>query len=225
MDQTQKNHTEQCNNVFKINTLSSIQEAILTLQQGKGVLVVDDESRENEVDFIFSAEHLTTEQMALMIREGSGIVCLCLEKSRCETLDLPQMVTNNNSQNHTAYTVSIEAHEGVTTGVSAQDRVTTIKAAINSKATSKSLSRPGHVFPLQAVDGGVLKRRGHTEASIDLMKLAKLNPAGVICELTNPDGTMVRLAQALRYASEYNFPVISIEDLVLYIKNKKQTQP
>ena len=221
MDQTQQNNITQSNNVVNINTLSTIEEAILSLKQGKGVLVVDDESRENEVDFIFSAEHLTTAQMALMIREGSGIVCLCLETSRCETLDIPQMVTDNNSQNNTAYTVSIEAHEGVTTGVSAQDRVTTIKAAINSQATPKSLSRPGHVFPLQAVEGGVLKRRGHTEASIDLMKLAQLNPAGVICELTNPDGTMVRLTQALRYAAEHDFPVISIEDLVVHLKNNQ----
>ncbi|AGH81923.1 3,4 dihydroxy-2-butanone-4-phosphate synthase [Psychromonas sp. CNPT3] len=221
MDQTQEKNITHSNNIVKINTLSTIEEAILTLKQGKGVLVVDDESRENEVDFIFSAEHLTTAQMALMIREGSGIVCLCLETSRCETLDIPQMVTDNNSQNNTAYTVSIEAHEGVTTGVSALDRVTTIKAAINPKATPQSLSRPGHVFPLQAVEGGVLKRRGHTEASIDLMKLAQLNPAGVICELTNPDGTMVRLTQALRYAAENDFPVISIEDLVIHLKKNQ----
>lgn len=219
MDQTQKSNITQSDNIAKIHTLSSIEDAIRTLQQGKGVLVVDDESRENEVDFVFSAEHLSTAQMALMIREGSGIVCLCLEKSKCDSLSLPQMVSNNNSQNHTAYTVSIEAHEGVTTGVSAQDRVTTIKAAIDPKATPNHLSRPGHVFPLQAVEGGVLKRRGHTEASVDLMKLAQLNPAGVICELTNADGTMVRLSQALSYAAEHHFPVISIEDLVCYLKN------
>jgi len=192
--------------------------AIESIKNGSGVLVVDDEDRENEGDFIFAADKLTTEHMAMMIREGSGIVCLCLPKQTTETLQLPQMVESNTSQNKTAYTVTIEAKNGVTTGVSAADRVTTIKAAVAVNATADDLSRPGHVFPLQAVDGGVLVRRGHTEAAVDLAKLAGLTPAGVICELSNPDGSMARLPEVVKFAQDHKMNVVSIDDLVNYIK-------
>jgi len=198
--------------------LERVERAIAALQQGEGVLVVDDENRENEGDFVYSAQHLTTEQMAMMIREGSGIVCLCMGDERVKQLDLPQMVEHNTSQNKTAYTVTIEAKTGVTTGVSAADRVTTIKAATADNAKPEDLSRPGHVFGLRAQTGGVLVRRGHTEASVDLMQLAGLKPFGVICELTNPDGSMARLPEVSKFACEHNMPVVSIEDLVAYIQ-------
>ena len=198
--------------------LERVERAIAALQQGEGVLVVDDENRENEGDFVYSAQHLTTEQMAMMIREGSGIVCLCMGDERVKQLDLPQMVEHNTSQNKTAYTVTIEAKTGVTNGVSAADRVTTIKAATADNAKPEDLSRPGHVFGLRAQTGGVLVRRGHTEASVDLMQLAGLTPFGVICELTNPDGSMARLPEVSKFASEHNMPVVSIEDLVAYIQ-------
>jgi len=198
-----------------------VEHALSALRAGKGVLVVDDENRENEGDFIFSAQHLTTQQMAMMIREGSGIVCLCLTEERTKQLQLPQMVQDNTSQNNTAYTVTIEAKEGVTTGVSAADRVTTIKAATTINAKPEDLSRPGHVFPLKAKSGGVLVRRGHTEASIDLMVLAGLSPFGVICELNNPDGSMARLPEVAKFANKHHMPVLSIEDLVSYISEKQ----
>ena len=198
--------------------LERVERAIAALQQGEGVLVVDDENRENEGDFVYSAQHLTTEQMAMMIREGSGIVCLCMGDERVKQLDLPQMVEHNTSQNKTAYTVTIEAKTGVTTGVSAADRVTTIKAATADNAKPEDLSRPGHVFGLRAQTGGILVRRGHTEASVDLMQLAGLTPFGVICELTNPDGSMDRLPQVSKFANEHNMPVVSIEDLVAYLQ-------
>ena len=199
-----------------------VEKAIAALQSGQGVLVVDDENRENEGDFVFSAAHLTTAQMAMMIREGSGIVCLCMGDERVKQLDLPQMVVNNTSQNKTAYTVTIEAKNGVTTGVSAADRVTTIKTATADDAKPEDLSRPGHVFGLRAQTGGVLVRRGHTEASVDLMKLAGLKPFGVICELNNVDGSMARLPQVSEFALKHDMVVVSIEDLVQYIQSHQQ---
>lgn len=196
--------------------LARVEDGLAALRHGRGVLVVDDENRENEGDLIFSAQHLTPAQMALMIREGSGIVCLCLTDEQVRRLALPMMVEHNSSQNQTAFTVSIEAASGVTTGVSAQDRVTTIKAATAAHARPEDLHRPGHVFPLRARDGGVLERRGHTEATIDLMRLAGLEPNGVLCELTNPDGTMARLPEVIAFAQRHDMPVLSVEDLVQY---------
>lgn len=203
-------------------SMTRVEKAIIGLKNGQGVLVVDDENRENEGDFVFSAEHLTTAQMAMMIREGSGIVCLCMGDDRVKQLDLPQMVANNTSQNKTAYTVTIEAKNGVTTGVSAADRVTTIKAATADDAKPEDLSRPGHVFGLRAQTGGVLIRRGHTEASVDLMQLAGLKPFGVICELNNIDGSMARLPQVSEFALKHDMVVVSIEDLVQYIQLHQQ---
>lgn len=188
--------------------------ALTALSKGGGVLLVDDEERENEGDLIFPAETITPSQMAMLIRECSGIVCLCLTDSQVKKLALPQMVDTNTSANKTAFTVSIEAKRGVTTGVSAKDRVQTIRTAVDSQSGPEDLSRPGHVFPLRAEPGGVFSRRGHTEGTVDLMELAGLkNPAGVLCELTNPDGTMARLPKIMDFGDEHAFPVVTIEDL------------
>ncbi|MFP4769669.1 3,4-dihydroxy-2-butanone-4-phosphate synthase [Pasteurella multocida] len=185
-------------------------------KQGNGVLVLDDEDRENEGDLIFPAETITVEQMTMLIRYGSGIVCLCLSDEICQQLDLPPMVTENTSVNKTAFTVTIEAAKGVSTGVSATDRVTTIRAAVADNAKPSDLSRPGHIFPLRAMTGGVLKRRGHTEASVDLARLAGYKAAGVICEITNDDGSMARAPEIVTFAQKFGFPVVTIEDLVAY---------
>ncbi|HIF9064537.1 TPA: 3,4-dihydroxy-2-butanone-4-phosphate synthase [Photobacterium damselae] len=199
-----------------------VEIALNAIRQGKGVLVVDDEDRENEGDIIFAAETLTSQQMAIMIRECSGIVCLCLTEERTKQLELPMMVENNTSANQTGFTVTIEAAEGVTTGVSAADRVTTVKAAIADNAQPSDLNRPGHVFPLKANSNGVLGRRGHTEATIDLMRLAGLKPYGVLCELTNPDGTMARLPEVISFGEKFDMPVLTIEDLVAYRLNQQE---
>ncbi len=198
------------------SSVQRVETAMGALGKGSGVLVVDDEDRENEGDLIFAAQSLTDEQMAMLIRECSGIVCLCLTGERIKALDLPMMTDHNSSRYGTAFTVSIEAAQGVTTGVSAADRVTTVKAAIADNAVPADLSRPGHVFPLRARDGGVIERRGHTEATVDLMRLAGLRPYGVLCELTNPDGTMAKLPGIVRFAEQQGFPVLSVEDVAHY---------
>ncbi|MCC4833598.1 MULTISPECIES: 3,4-dihydroxy-2-butanone-4-phosphate synthase [unclassified Shewanella] len=196
--------------------LERVEKALAALRQGNGVLLLDDEDRENEGDIIYSAEHLTSQQMALMIRECSGIVCLCLTDAQASKLELPPMVTDNNSANQTAFTVSIEAKEGVTTGVSAADRVTTIKTATAANAKASDLARPGHVFPLRARAGGVLTRRGHTEGTVDLMQMAGLQPYGVLCEVTNEDGTMAKAPEIVAFGLKHNMPVLTIEDMVMY---------
>ena len=195
-----------------------VKAAISAFQQGNGVLVLDDENRENEGDLIFPAETITTEQMATLIRYGSGIVCLCITDELCKQLDLPPMVQDNTSVNKTAFTVTIEAAQGVSTGVSAADRVTTVRAAVADGAKPQDLHRPGHIFPLRAVEGRVLSRRGHTEASVDLARLAGYKPAAIICEITNDDGSMARTPEILNFARRFNFPVLTIEDLVEYRK-------
>ena len=174
-------------------------------------------------DLIFAAESVTVPQMAMLIRECSGIVCLCLPDEKLKALDLPPMVTDNTSQNGTAFTSSIEARVGVSTGVSAADRVTTIRTAISDNCRPEDLARPGHVFPLRAQPGGVLTRRGHTEGTVDLVSLAGLKPAGVLCELTHEDGSMMRLPALVEFASKHDMPVLTIEDLVYY-KSAKQKQ-
>ena len=196
--------------------IERVERGLAALRAGNGVLVLDDEDRENEGDLIFSAETITPAQMALTIRHGSGIVCLCITEERRQLLELPMMVEVNSSQNQTAFTVTIEAAAGVTTGVSAQDRVTTIRAAIADDAQPQDIHRPGHVFPLRAHSGGVLARRGHTEATIDLMQLSGFKPYGVLCELTNDDGTMSRAPEVIEFAKQHDMPVLTIEDLVAY---------
>lgn len=197
-------------------SFTRVENALEVLRNGKGVIVTDNEDRENEGDLIFSAEHLTNSQMAMLIRECSGIVCLCLTEEKISELALDMMVENNTSFYKTGFTVSIEAAEGVTTGVSAADRVTTIKAAIKDGAKPSCLNKPGHVFPLKAKSGGVLERGGHTEATVDLMKLAGLKPCGVLCEITNPDGTMARLPRLVEFAQENNLCILTVDDIVAY---------
>ncbi|MEQ4924901.1 3,4-dihydroxy-2-butanone-4-phosphate synthase [Proteus hauseri] len=198
------------------NSFERVERALEALRAGNGVMVLDDENRENEGDMVFAAQTMTTEQMALSIRHGSGIVCLCITEERRQQLDLPMMVENNTSHFHTAFTVTIEAAQGVTTGVSASDRLTTVRAAMADDAKPGDLNRPGHVFPLRAQPGGVLTRGGHTEASIDLATLAGFRPVAVLCELTNDDGTMARAPEVITFAKKHNMPVLTIEDLVAY---------
>lgn len=191
-----------------------LMDALHAMREGRPVILMDDADRENEADLIVAAEKLTVPTMALLIRECSGIVCLCLTKDAVRILELPPMVSRNESRFSTAFTVSIEARHGVTTGVSAMDRVTTIKAAIVDDAKADNLVHPGHVFPLCAHEDGVLGRRGHTEGAVDLARLAGLKPAAVLCELMNPDGTMARGEDISRFSLEHNLPVITIDDLI-----------
>ncbi|NEY28850.1 3,4-dihydroxy-2-butanone-4-phosphate synthase [Escherichia coli] len=202
--------------------MERVERALAALREGRGVMVLDDENRENEGDMIFPAETMTEEQMALTIRHGSGIVCLCITEERRLQLDLPMMVSNNTSHYGTAFTVTIEAAEGVTTGVSAKDRLTTVRAASAEVAKPSDLHRPGHVFPLRAQNGGVLTRRGHTEATIDLVTLAGFRSAGVLCELTNDDGTMARAPEVIVFANKHNMPVVTIDDLVAYRQSQEK---
>jgi 3,4-dihydroxy 2-butanone 4-phosphate synthase len=195
------------------NSTERMDKALASLKSGEGIIVVDDENRENEGDIIYPVETLTTTQMARLIRDCSGIVCVCITEEKRTELGLEMMTRNNRSQFGTAFTVSVEAAEGVTTGVSAADRLTTVQTVLNGA----KLASPGHVFPLVAREGGVFERDGHTEATIDMMKLAGYKPCGVLCELTNPDGTMMKLPQIIEYAQLNSFTVISIEDIKEYI--------
>jgi len=201
------------------NPHNRVEQALNALREGRGVLVMDNEERENEGDLIFSAEFLNETQMALLIRECSGIVCLCLTEDKVNSLKLPMMVERNSSRFQTAFTVSIEAAKGVTTGVSAADRVMTIKAAVADQAGPDDLHCPGHVFPLKARNGGVLERPGHTEATVDLNRLAGLKPYGVLCELTNPDGTMSRLPEIVNFALNHDCALVTVEDIIDYRRN------
>lgn len=193
-----------------------ITQALDAMRAGIPVVLLDDFDRENEADLIVAAEMLTVETMAVLIRECSGIVCLCLTADAVDHLDLPPMTVNNESPYGTPFTVSIEATTGVTTGVSAADRVATIRAATAPGAQASDLRRPGHVFPLRAAPGGVLTRRGHTEGSVDLAVLAGLQPAAVLCELMNADGTMMRGAQIDHFAAAHAMPILAIADLVAW---------
>lgn len=203
---------------FGVSSKERVENALKQLQNGKGIILTDDKDRENEGDMIFSANSLTVSDMALMIREGSGIVCLCLTNEKADQLDLPYMVKENSSSFQTPFTISIEAKEGVTTGVSAADRVKTIQTACHDQVKGSDLARPGHVFPLRAKSNGVLDRNGHTEGSVDLMKLAGLKPEAVLCELMNPDGTMAKIDKIISFANEHDLTVLSIEDIVYYRK-------
>ena len=198
-----------------------IESALAAMRAGVPVILLDDFDRENEADLILAADKVTNETMALMIRECSGIVCLCLEAATVSALELPMMSQHNGSRYGTPFTVSIEAREGVTTGVSAADRVTTIRTAIAQGAKPADLVSPGHVFPLRAAPGGVLERRGHTEGSVDLARMAGLRPAGVLCELMNPDGSMMRGDDIERFAELHGMPILTIEEMVAW-RNRHQ---
>ena len=197
---------------------SKVELCLNSIRRGKGVIVTDDEGRENEGDLIFPAESLTNEQMAMLIRECSGIVCLCLEEDTVARLNLPMMVEDNRSRYKTAFTISIEAAEGVTTGVSAADRVTTVKKAIADNAKPEDIHSPGHVFPLKARKGGVLERAGHTEATVDLMTMAGLKPCGVLCEITNPDGTMAKVPELKVFSEKHGIPMVTVQEIIEYRK-------
>ena len=193
--------------------------ALDAIRHGRAVVLLDDDDRENEADLIVAADRITVPMMATLIRECSGIVCLCMTDEHLQRLALPPMVANNGSRYGTAFTVSIEAREGVTTGVSAADRVTTIRTAIAPGAQAADLVSPGHVFPLRAAPGGVLERRGHTEGSVELARLAGLQPAAVLCELMNEDGSMMRGDALLAFSRRHGYPMLTIEELVSYRRN------
>jgi 3,4-dihydroxy 2-butanone 4-phosphate synthase/GTP cyclohydrolase II len=195
---------------------STIEESIQDIRQGKIVIVVDDEDRENEGDFAIAAEMCTPEIINFMARNGCGIICAALTTPRAKELALELMVDSNTSLHETSFTVSVDYVHGTTTGVSAYDRAATIAALIDQKTKPSDLARPGHVFPLRALDGGVLRRAGHTEAVIDLCHLAGLFPAGVICEILNEDGTMARLPELMQMAKKFGLHIISVRDLIEY---------
>jgi 3,4-dihydroxy 2-butanone 4-phosphate synthase len=192
--------------------------ALDAIRHGRGVVLLDDDDRENEADLVVAADLITVPMMATLIRECSGIVCLCLclGDDVLQRLALPPMVANNGSRYGTAFTVSIEAREGVTTGVSAADRVTTVRAAIAAHASAHDLVSPGHVFPLRAAPGGVLERCGHTEGAVELARLAGLQPAAVLCELMNVDGSMMRGDALLAFSRQHDYPMLTIAELVAW---------
>lgn len=197
--------------------LNTIEEAIQDIKAGKVIIVVDDEDRENEGDFLAAAELVTPEMINFMATHGRGLICTPLTEKRCKELDLHMMVTNNTDHMETAFTVSVDLKgQGVTTGISAADRSKTVQALINPDTKPYDLARPGHIFPLVAKEGGVLRRTGHTEAAIDFARLAGLEPAGVIVEIMNEDGTMARLPQLMEVAKKFDLKIVSIEDLVAY---------
>jgi 3,4-dihydroxy 2-butanone 4-phosphate synthase/GTP cyclohydrolase II len=204
-------------NSTKESILNSIEEAIADIKAGKVVIVVDNEDRENEGDFITAARNVTPEVINFMSKEGRGLICAALTPQRCNELDLPLMVTHNTDPNKTAFTVSVDLlGHGCTTGISAHDRSKTVQALIDPNTQPRDLARPGHIFPLIAKPEGVLRRPGHTEATIDLAKMAGFEPAGVLVEIMNEDGTMARLPQLLEIAEKHNLKIISIEDLIAY---------
>ena len=200
--------------IFQLDT---IEDAIEDIRNGKMIIVVDDENRENEGDFIAAAEMVTPEMINFMATHGRGLICAPLTEERCNVLDLNMMVENNTVLHHTQFTVSVDLiGHGCTTGISVHDRAKTIKALVDENTNAAELGRPGHIFPLRAKQGGVLRRTGHTEAAIDLARLAGLKPAGILVEILNEDGTMARLPQLMEVAKKFDLKLISIEDLVKY---------
>ncbi|WP_299116301.1 3,4-dihydroxy-2-butanone-4-phosphate synthase [uncultured Winogradskyella sp.] len=206
--------TKTVNKNIRLNT---IEEAIEDIRQGKVIIVVDDENRENEGDFLAAAEKVTPEMINFMARHGRGLICTPLTEHRCEALELNMMVRNNTDPMETAFTVSVDLRgNGVSTGISASDRAKTVKALVDNDTKPFELARPGHIFPLVAKEGGVLRRTGHTEAAIDFARLAGFEPAGVIVEIMNEDGSMARLPQLMEVAKKFDLKIVSIEDLVAY---------
>jgi 3,4-dihydroxy 2-butanone 4-phosphate synthase/GTP cyclohydrolase II len=197
----------------------SVETALEAVRAGRMIIIVDDEDRENEGDLMVAAEKVTPENVNFMARHGRGLICLPLTRERLEELQLPLMVSENTARFQTAFTVSIDAKEGVTTGISAHDRARTVLAAIDPATKPGDLARPGHVFPLQAVEGGVLSRAGQTEASVDLARMAGLTPAGVICEVMNEDGSMARRPQLEEVSRRFGIPILTIADLIRYRMN------
>jgi 3,4-dihydroxy 2-butanone 4-phosphate synthase/GTP cyclohydrolase II len=198
----------------------TVPEAIETLKQGKMIIIVDDEQRENEGDLMVAAAKVTPESINFMAREGRGLICVSMTERRSEELDLPLMVHDNTSHFQTPFTVSVDAKLNTTTGISAYDRAVTIQCLIDPRTKPQDLSRPGHIFPLRAKDGGVLVRTGQTEASVDLAKIACLYPAGVICEIMKEDGTMARMPDLIDFSHKFSIPIITIEEIIKYRVNK-----
>jgi 3,4-dihydroxy 2-butanone 4-phosphate synthase/GTP cyclohydrolase II len=201
---------------------TEIENAIDAIARGEAVVVVDDANRENEGDLIIAAEKTTPEAMGFMVRHTSGVVCMPLEGTRLDELHLPMMVAENTTAYRTAFTVSVDAKRGTTTGISAADRATTVHALIDQETRPDDLARPGHIFPLRYREGGVLKRAGHTEAAVDLARLAGLSPAGVLAEVVNDDGTMARLPELERFAAEHGLAMISIADHIRYRRHREK---
>jgi len=193
-----------------------IEDALAAMAQGAMVVVVDDEDRENEGDLILAAEHATPERLAFMVRYSSGVICAGLPGDRLDQLDLPLMVSRNTDSMSTAYTVTVDYRHGTSTGISASDRAATLRALVDPRAAKGDFNRPGHVFPLRAAPGGVLARAGHTEAAVDLTRLAGLRPGGALVEIVNDDGTMARRPELERFAREHGLPLITIKDLIAY---------
>ena len=198
------------------SAFSSIEEALAHIREGKLVIVVDDEDRENEGDFVGAADAVTAEQVNFMAIHGRGLICAPITRERAEALNLELMVEENTAPHDTHFTVSVDYKRGTSTGISAQDRAATIQALADAKASPGDFARPGHVFPLRAMDGGVLRRPGHTEASVDLARLAGRKPAGVLVEIMNEDGTMARVPDLIEIAERFDMPLISIKDLIDY---------
>ena len=194
--------------------ISPVEDIVADMRAGRMVILIDEEDRENEGDLVLAADHVSAEAINFMARFGRGLICLTLTRERCELLQLPPMATRNGTKHSTAFTVSIEAAEGVTTGISAADRARTVQAAVAKNAKVSDLVQPGHIFPLQAVDGGVLMRAGHTEAGCDLASMADCSPAAVICEIMKDDGTMARLPDLLLFAAEHGLKIGTIADLI-----------
>jgi 3,4-dihydroxy 2-butanone 4-phosphate synthase / GTP cyclohydrolase II len=203
-------------------SITDIEQAIAAVGRGEMVVVVDDANRENEGDLVMAAQMVTNESMAFMVRHTSGVICMPMEGSRLDELQLPMMVAENTTAYRTAFTVSVDAKAGTTTGISAADRTTTVQALINPATRPEDLARPGHIFPLRYREGGVLKRAGHTEATVDLARLAGLLPAGILAEIVNDDGTMARLPQLERFAAQHHLQLISIADLIRYRRHREK---
>ena len=205
--------------------LSSVEDIIEDARNGRMFILIDDENRENEGDLVIPAQMATPEAINFMAKHGRGLICLALARERVQQLNLPLMARRNTSRHHTAFTVSIEAREGVTTGISASDRARTIAVAIDPSKGSNDIASPGHVFPLQAQDGGVLVRAGHTEAAVDIARLAGLNPSGIVCEIMNDDGTMARMPDLVRFARYHHLKIGTIADLIAYrLRNDRVVQ-
>jgi len=203
-------------------TIATIEDAISAIASGKMVVVVDDQNRENEGDIVVAADAVTPEAIAFMMTHARGLVCIAMEGERLDALDIPLMVPNNTESHKTAFTVSVDYLKGTTTGISAADRAATVRALVDDRAKPDEFARPGHIFPLRANPRGVLGRPGHTEAAVDLARLAGRVPAGVICEVANDDGTMSRLPELTLFAERHNLPLVTIEDLVAYLDRQAE---
>ena len=201
---------------------SKIEDIIKDAKKGKMFILVDDEKRENEGDLVVPAQNINSEKINFMAKYGRGLICLALTGKRIEELNLPLMPQHNAARRKTAFTISIEAKKGISTGISAKDRAKTIQVAINKKTNSKDISTPGHIFPLRAQDGGVLVRAGHTEAAVDISTLSNLNPSGVICEIMNDDGTMARRDDLFKFSKEHKLRIATISDLISYRRKKEK---